>query len=138
MTQTERRLFLIQALLRERGERFELPREEYNQKRLLRSLGLLALLMYLSMGHNMAHFPVPAFLENHVSMAITQMLLALWVMYINRKFFTSGFGSLRHGAPNMDTLVAMGSGAAFIYSLAELYLMSAAQGKQSVPISSGR
>ena len=98
------------------------------KKRLLRSLGLLALLMYLSMGHNMAHFPVPAFLENHVSMAITQMLLALWVMYINRKFFTSGFGSLRHGAPNMDTLVAMGSGAAFVYSLAELYLMSAAQG----------
>ena len=98
------------------------------KKRLLRSLGLLAVLMYLSMGHNMAHFPVPAFLENHVSMAITQMLLALWVMYINRKFFTSGFGSLRHGAPNMDTLVAMGSGAAFIYSLAELYLMSAAQG----------
>ena len=57
------------------------------KKRLLRSLGLLAVLMYLSMGHNMAHFPVPAFLENHVSMAITQMLLALWVMYINRKFF---------------------------------------------------
>ena len=98
------------------------------KKRLLRSLGLLAVLMVLSMGHNMAHFPVPAFLENHVSMAITQMLLALWVMYINRKFFVSGFGSLRHGAPNMDTLVAMGSGAAFAYSLAELYLMSAAQG----------
>ena len=98
------------------------------KKRLLRSLGLLAVLMVLSMGHNMAHFPVPAFLENHVSLAITQMLLALWVMYINRKFFVSGFGSLRHGAPNMDTLVAMGSGAAFVYSLAELYLMSAAQG----------
>ena len=98
------------------------------KKRLLRSLGLLAVLMYLSMGHNMAHFPVPAFLENHVSMAITQLLLALWIMYINRKFFTSGIGSLRHGAPNMDTLVAMGSGAAFVYSLAELYLMSAAQG----------
>ncbi len=97
------------------------------KKRLLRSLGLLIVLMYLSMGHNMARFPVPAFLENHVSMAITQMLLALWVMAINRKFFTSGVGSLRHGAPNMDTLVAMGSGAAFAYSLAELYLMSAAQ-----------
>ena len=98
------------------------------KKRLLHSLGLLAVLMYLSMGRNMAHFPVPAFLENHVSMAITQMLLALWIMGINRKFFTSGVGSLRHGAPNMDTLVAMGSGAAFVYSLAELYLMSAAQG----------
>lgn len=98
------------------------------KKRLLRSLGLLAMLMYLSMGHNMAHFPVPAFLENPLSMAITQMLLALWVMAVNRRFFTSGLGSLRHGAPNMDTLVAMGSGAAFVYSLAELYLMSAAQG----------
>ena len=98
------------------------------KKRLLRSLGLLAVLMYLSMGHSMAHFPVPAFLENPVSMAITQLLLALCVMAINRKFFTSGFGSLRHGAPNMDTLVAMGSGAAFVYSLAELYLMAAAQG----------
>ena len=98
------------------------------KKRLLRSLGLLAVLMYLSMGHTMGHFPVPGFLENPVSMAITQMLLALWVMAINRKFFTGGFGSLRHGAPNMDTLVAMGSGAAFVYSLAELYLMAAAQG----------
>ena len=97
------------------------------KKRLLRSLGLLLVLMYLSMGHNMAHFPVPAFLENHVSMAITQMLLALLVMYINRKFFSSGFSSLRHGSPNMDTLVAMGSGAAFAYSLVELYLLSAAQ-----------
>ena len=98
------------------------------KKRLLSSLGLLLVLMYLSMGHNMAHFPVPAFLENHVSMAITQMLLAILVMYLNRKFFVSGFGSLRHGAPNMDTLVAMGSGAAFAYSLVELYIMSAAQG----------
>ncbi len=94
------------------------------KKRLLRSLGLLAVLMYLSMGHTMAHFPVPAFLENPVSMAITQMLLAIGVMLINGRFFTSGFGSLRHGAPNMDTLVALGSGAAFVYSLAELYLMA--------------
>ena len=97
------------------------------KKRLLRSLGLLLVLMYLSMGHNMAHFPVPAFLENPVSLAITQMLLALLVMYINGKFFSSGFSSLRHGSPNMDTLVAMGSGAAFAYSLVELYLLSAAQ-----------
>ena len=96
------------------------------KKRLLRSLGLLLVLMYLSMGHNMAHFPVPAFLENPVSMAITQMLLALLVMAVNRKFFTGGFSSLRRGAPNMDTLVAMGSAAAFAYSLAELYLLSAA------------
>ena len=97
------------------------------KKRLLRSLGLLLALMYLSMGHNMAGFPVPAFLENHVSMALTQLLLALLIMLLNRRFFTSGFGALRHGAPNMDTLVAMGSGAAFVYSLAALYRMSAAQ-----------
>ncbi len=97
------------------------------RRRLLRSLGLLIVLMYLSMGHNMAGFPVPAFLENPVSMAITQLLLALAVMAINAKFFTSGLSSLRHGAPNMDTLVAMGSGAAFVYSLVSLYQMSSAQ-----------
>ncbi len=97
------------------------------KKRLLTSLGFLAVLMYLSMGHNMAHFPVPPFLENHVSMAITQMLIALIVMAVNKKFFTSGFGSLLHGGPNMDTLVALGSSAAFAYSLVELYAMSAAQ-----------
>ena len=98
------------------------------KKRLLFSLGFLALLMYLSMGHNMAGFPVPAFLENHVAMALTQMLIAIVVMLINKKFFTSGFQSLWHRSPNMDTLVALGSAAAFGYSLVELYLMIAAQG----------
>ena len=98
------------------------------KKRLFSSLGFLALLMYLSMGHNMAGFPVPAFLENHVAMALTQMLIAIVVMLINKKFFTSGFRSLFHGAPNMDTLVALGSAAAFGYSLVELYLMIAALG----------
>ncbi|MBQ6274887.1 MAG: heavy metal translocating P-type ATPase [Oscillospiraceae bacterium] len=97
------------------------------KKRLFSSLGFLALLMYLSMGHNMAGFPVPGFLENPVSMALTQMLIAIVVMLLNKKFFTSGFKSLLHGAPNMDTLVALGSAAAFGYSLAELYLMIAAQ-----------
>ena len=97
------------------------------KKRLFSSLGFLALLMYLSMGHNMAGFPVPAFLETPVSMALTQMLISIVVMLLNRKFFTSGFRSLLHGAPNMDTLVALGSAAAFGYSLAELYLMIAAQ-----------
>ena len=97
------------------------------KKRLFSSLGFLALLMYLSMGHNMAGFPVPAFLENPVAMALTQMLIAIVVMLINKKFFTSGFRSLFHGAPNMDTLVALGSAAAFGYSLVELYLMIAAQ-----------
>ena len=97
------------------------------KKRLLRSVLFLLILMYLSMGHNMAGFPVPAFLENHVSMALTQMLIAIVVMLLNAKFFTSGYKSLFHGAPNMDTLVALGSSAAFVYSLAELYLMIAAQ-----------
>ncbi len=97
------------------------------KKRLFTSLGFLLLLMYLSMGHSMAGFPVPPFLENPVSMALTQLLLALLVMRINGKFFTGGFGSLLRGAPNMDTLVALGSAAAFVYSLAELYLMIAAQ-----------
>ena len=97
------------------------------KKRLFSSLGFLAVLMYLSMGHGMAGFPVPAFLENPVSMALTQLLIALLVMALNRKFFTSGTRSLLHGSPNMDTLVAMGSAAAFGYSLAELYGMIAAQ-----------
>ncbi len=98
------------------------------KKRLISSLGFLVLLMYLSMGHNMAGFPVPRFLENPVAMALTQMLIAIVVMLINKKFFTSGFKSLFHRAPNMDTLVALGSAAAFGYSLVELYLMIAAQG----------
>ena len=97
------------------------------KKRLIRSVGFLAVLMYFSMGHKMLNWPVPSFLAgNHVSLAITEMLLAIIVMIINHKFYTSGFSSLLHGAPNMDTLVAMGSAASFIYSLAELYRMSAA------------
>lgn len=97
------------------------------KKRLIRSVGFLAVLMYFSMGHKMLNWPVPSFLAgNHVSLAITEMLLAIIVMIINYKFYTSGFSSLLHGAPNMDTLVAMGSAASFIYSLAELYRMSAA------------
>ncbi|MBQ1303924.1 MAG: heavy metal translocating P-type ATPase [Erysipelotrichaceae bacterium] len=100
------------------------------KKRLIYSLGFLAVLMYLSMGHKMAGFPVPGFLEgNPVSLSICEMLLAIIVMIINRKFFTSGFSSLMHGAPNMDTLVAMGSAASFVYSLAELFMMSDAMMK---------
>ena len=97
------------------------------KRRLLTSLGFLLLLMYLSMGHSMAGFPVPGFLENPVAMALTQMLIAIVVMLVNKKFFVSGFKSLAHRAPNMDTLVALGSAAAFGYSLAELYLMIEAQ-----------
>ncbi|MBR5094196.1 MAG: heavy metal translocating P-type ATPase [Oscillospiraceae bacterium] len=97
------------------------------KKRLFTSLGFLLALMYLSMGHSMAGLPVPAFLEEPVAMALTQLLIALVVMIVNSKFFTSGTRSLLHGAPNMDTLVAMGSAAAFGYSLVELYGMIAAQ-----------
>ena len=93
------------------------------KKRLIWSVGFLLVLMYLSMGHHMWNFPVPAFLQNHVALALTEMLLAIVIMYINKKFFTSGFKSLWHKSPNMDTLVAMGSAASFGYSLVELYLM---------------
>ena len=98
------------------------------KKRLIRSLAFLAILMYLSMGHTMWHWPVPAFLENPVALAHTQMLLAILILILNMKFFTSGYSSLLHGSPNMDTLVALGSTAAFGYSLVELYLMIGAQG----------
>jgi Cu2+-exporting ATPase len=98
------------------------------KKRLIQSAVLLLLLMYLSMGHNMAGFPLPAFLENPVAGAVTQMLLAILVMYINKKFFTGGFRSLFELAPNMDALVALGSTASFVYSLVELYIMINAQG----------
>ncbi len=99
------------------------------KKRLIWSVGFLLVLMYLSMGHHMWNFPVPAFLQNHVALALTEMLLAIVIMYINKKFFTSGFKSLWHRSPNMDTLVAMGSAASFGYSLVELYLMIDAMGK---------
>ena len=96
------------------------------KRRLITSVGFLAVLMYISMGHSMAGFPVPPFLENHVSMAVTQMLIAIIILIINGKFFTSGYRSLFRLSPNMDTLVALGSTAAFGYSLAEVYMMAAA------------
>lgn len=80
------------------------------KKRLLHSVIWLMILMYITMGHNMLSWPVPAFLNhNHLGLALTQMLICLVVMYINRAFFISGFKSLVHGSPNMDTLVALGS-----------------------------
>ena len=79
------------------------------RRRLLSSLGFLFVLMYLTMGHNMLDWPVPALLDgNHLGLMLTQLLLALIVMAINRDFYTSGFKTLFHGAPNMDTLVALG------------------------------
>ncbi|MCR5812434.1 MAG: heavy metal translocating P-type ATPase [Lachnospiraceae bacterium] len=98
------------------------------KKRLIASLGFLLVLMYFSMGHMMFGWPLPAFFDgNHVAMGVVQMLLAGIVMVINQKFFISGFKSLFHGAPNMDTLIAMGSGAAFVYSTIMLLAMTRAQ-----------
>ena len=94
------------------------------KRRLLLSVGFLLVLMYITMGHHMAGFPLPAFLvHNHLALTLTQMLLALIVMIINGKFFTSGFRSLLHGAPNMDTLVALGSSVSFGWSLFVFYRM---------------
>ncbi len=98
------------------------------KRRLIWSLGFLAVLMYVSMGHMMWGWPLPSFFEgNHVAMGLTQLLLAAIVMVINQKFFISGYKSLWHRAPNMDTLVALGSSAAFIYSTYALFVMTGAQ-----------
>lgn len=95
-------------------------------RRLAASVGLLALLMYISMGYTMWGWPLPAFLaENPVAVAMAQMLFAIAVMIINGRFFTSGFKGLVSRAPNMDTLVALGSSAAFIYSTCVLFSMTA-------------
>ena len=94
-------------------------------KRLIWSALFLVLLMYITMGHNMLSWPVPAFLDhNHLGMALSQMLLALFVLGINRDFFISAFRSLSQGAPNMDVLVAMGSGISFLWSLCIFYRMT--------------
>ena len=98
------------------------------KKRLFSSLGFLIVLMYISMGHTMWGWPLPAVLsENPVSLGLTELLLTAIVMVINQKFFRSGFVSLFHRAPNMDTLVALGASAAFLYSTYGVYAMSAAQ-----------
>lgn len=98
------------------------------KRRLIASLGFLAVLMYISMGHVMWSWPLPAFLsQDPVALGITQLLLAGIVMIINQKFFISGFKGLLHRAPNMDTLVALGSAASFGYSVYALYAMSAEQ-----------
>ena len=93
------------------------------KKRLITSLVFLLLLMYLSMGHMMWKWPVPSFLENHVSLAMTEMLLTIIILVINKAFFINGYKSLFQLSPNMDALVALGSSAAFGYSLVVLYLM---------------
>ena len=100
------------------------------KRRLLWSLGFLIVLMYFSMGHMMWGWPLPSFYNgNHIAMGLTQLLLTVVIMVINQKFFISGFKSLWHRAPNMDTLVALGSAAAFIYSTYALFAMTDAQVK---------
>ena len=98
------------------------------RRRLLSSIVFLLLLMYMSMGHMMWGWPLPSFLDgNHVAMGLAQLLLTVIIMVLNQKFFISGFTSLWHGAPNMDTLVALGSSAAFGYSTYALFAMTGAQ-----------
>ena len=100
------------------------------KRRLFSSLGFLAVLMYVSMGHMMWGWPLPGFLaQNHVAAGLVQLLLSGIIMVINQKFFISGFKGLLHKAPNMDTLVAMGSGASFVYSTYALFMMTDAQMK---------
>ena len=98
------------------------------RRRLIASLGFLIVLMYFSMGHMMWGWPLPSFFDgNHVAMGLIQMLLTIAVMVINQKFFINGFKSLFHGAPNMDTLVALGATASFGYSTYALFAMTGAQ-----------
>lgn len=98
------------------------------KKRLFSSLVFLLLLMYISMGHMMWGFPLPSILaNNHIAMGLIQLLLTGIIMVINQKFFVSGFKALIHRSPNMDTLVALGAGASFIYSVYALFAMTNAQ-----------
>ena len=98
------------------------------KKRLIASIAFLLTLMYISMGHMMFGFPLPYVFDNMVFSATAEMLLTIVVMFINRDFFSSGFRALFHGAPNMDTLVALGSSVSFGYSLIELFIMITAMG----------
>ena len=98
------------------------------KKRLFVSLAFLLVLMYFSMGHMMWNWPLPSFFNgNHVAMGLVQLLLTVVIMVINQKFFISGFKGLLHRAPNMDTLVALGSAASFLWSVYALFMMTSAQ-----------
>ena len=116
------------ARLREQEESLRDTETPKLKRRLLTSLGFLLVLMYGSMGHMMFGWPLPGFFEgNHVAVALAEMILAAIIMMINGKFFTSGFRSLMHLAPNMDTLVAMGSMTSFVWSTVVLFRMTAHQ-----------
>ncbi|MBP0957104.1 MAG: heavy metal translocating P-type ATPase [Oscillospiraceae bacterium] len=110
----------------------ELENKDYPllKKRLIWSVGFLLLLMYISMGHMMWDWQLPSFIEgNHIAMGLVQLLLTVIIMVINQKFFISGFKAIANKAPNMDSLVAIGSSAAFIYSVYALFAMTDAQVK---------
>ena len=112
------------AAMREALEDHETPQLK---KRLIASVCLLLPLMYLSMGHMMWGWPLPRWFDgNHVAMGLAQMLLAAVILLINKRFFISGFRSVLHGAPNMDTLVALGSGVSFVWSVGVLFAMTRA------------
>ena len=116
------------ALIEEQEEALKDRETPLLRKRLIASLVFLVILMYFSMGHMMLGFPLPGFMAgNHVAMGLVQLLLAAAVMVINQRFFVSGFRSLYHRAPNMDTLIALGAAAAFIYSVCMLFAMTVAQ-----------
>ena len=98
------------------------------KKRLIASVILLIPLLYVSMGHMLWDWPLPGFMDgNHIGMGIYEMILSAAIMVVNQKFFISGFRGLLHRAPNMDTLVALGSAASFIYSVYAVYAMTLAQ-----------
>ncbi len=124
-----------------KGKRSDAPAEDVLKdtetprlvRRLIVSAAILLVLMYFSMGHNMWGFPAPAAFDNPVFSGTFQMLLAVAVLVVNKKFFTSGVKAVLHGAPNMDTLVALGAAASFGYSLVELFMMISAQGRGDAP-----
>ena len=115
---------------RRQTTRWPIMKHLRSKRRLYSSLVFLVALMYLSMGHMMWGWPAPAFLaENHVAMGLVQLLLTAIIMVINQRFFISGFKSLWHRSPNMDTLVALGSTASFVYSVYALFAMTGAQAR---------
>ena len=103
--------------------------------RLIVSVGFLIVLMYISMGHMMWGWPLPSFFaDNHIAMGLAQLLLCVVIMVINQKFFINGFKGIIHRSPNMDTLVALGSGASFVYSVYALFAMTDAQVKDNMEL----
>ena len=128
---------LKRNLSNENGKDQESNQEEigYLKKRLWYSIAFLLILMYFSMGHMMWNWPLPSyFLNNHIAMGLVQLLLTTLVMVINQRFFISGFRSLLKASPNMDTLVALGAGAAYVYSTYALFRMTDAQVNQNAEL----